>query len=220
MSEVATQEQAPVITMELARPQWALPAQSLLQLEEEFWALLDTEDLVPSDQRQKFAMELQSAFAKTVAKRDRTKAFIKHCRDRRDSIKKQREDLQRVSNAYQSAEDFVRQYIKFVIESLGRDEKGKYRKLKGDTSTFYLSDAESKLKILEPETIPAKYKLATITLPAAQWEELKRQHEHLDTVAQKVSLDIDEDRIKDDLEAGEEVPGADLEMNRTTLNVR
>src|SRR6266699_431846 len=60
--------------------------------------------------------------------------------------------------------------ISRVIESLGLDDKGKRRKLEGNTVTFSLRGCHKRVEVTDELAVPTKYKRVTVTLPAETWE--------------------------------------------------
>jgi hypothetical protein len=61
-------------------------------------------------------------------------------------------------------------YVSRVIESLGKDAKGKRKKLEGTTVTLSLHGSDKRVEIKDERVVPTKYKRVTITLPAETWE--------------------------------------------------
>src|ERR1039458_3441118 len=113
-------------------------------------------------------------------------------------------------------------YVINVIESLGRDAKGKYQKFEGRTVTFGIKDCPPSVEIKDEANIPADYKSVTITMPALQWEELldsldlEQRASVLDSV-EKPKVAVSKTAIKKAIDGGGRVPGADLIVGKKKL---
>jgi hypothetical protein len=198
---------------------------SLYQLEEGLVAFLDTEALVAPEQEQAFREELAEQVKTTVAKRDRVYAFLCQCEvtaaNCGDEIKRLRARKQRFENAARR----MRDYLAYILESLGRDERGKWRKLEGHTVTFGLRDNAAKPDILHPELLPAEFWDLAVTLPESAWHRLLRALEGtgleptLRNALAASTRTINGDRVEADLKQARGVPGA-LLTSRPSLVVR
>ena len=112
-----------------------------------------------------------------------------------------------------------------TIESLGTDDKGKYRTLEGRTTTFSLRACPPSVEVTDEAAIPADFKTLLLKVPAVSWEQLL---DGLDIdqraviVAQVMTADIKVDKrsIKAALESGAHVPGADVVFGRHSLRRR
>jgi hypothetical protein len=60
-------------------------------------------------------------------------------------------------------------YVMRVIDSLGLDDKGKRKKLEGNTITMSLRGCDKRAEITDEAAVPTKYKRVIITLPADTW---------------------------------------------------
>ena len=187
----------------------------LYELEQHLAALVDTEEIVPPEQEEEFARDLQQALLATVEKRDRVGQFLLHLREQVAFAKAERARLADREAFYQRAVDRLETYVTRVIESLGVDGRGKRKKLEGKVLTLALHGCDKRVDVTDAAAVPAKYKRATITLPAETWHlvcasldsELRAR-----VVAEmkSVKVEISAAVIKPDLKAGIAVPGAQL----------
>lgn len=139
---------------------------SLYEHEESLIALLDTEAMVSPEQAAEFERDLAEQLQKTVAKRDKVGAFMKHLDSQ---IAFGAEEIKRIQDRkrlFENVRERLKGYVLNLIESLGPDAKGKMRKLEGEKFTLSLRACPVSLDITDAEAIPLEYKNVTITLPA------------------------------------------------------
>ena len=117
----------------------AVAAQPLYAIEEYLAVLVDTAELVPPDQEQEFRDEFQLALTTAVDKRDRVGQFMAHLEQQIAFANFEIDRLRERKATYQRALDRIEDYVTHTIEVLGRDAKGKYRRLEGKTVTFSLA---------------------------------------------------------------------------------
>lgn len=210
---------------------------SLYELENDLVALMDTDELVSEEQRQQFEVELEEALKNTVAKRDRLAGFISHCEQMQSASAQEIKRLQDRKKHFKSMEDRAREYAKRVIESLGYDEKGNTRKLEGVTATFSLRRNPAKLVITDEQKIADYYRDVSVFCPkpivdwvieqldridddAPSWANKDRPEREEFKAAVGAVSSINNQRIKRALEMGLDVPGADLQIDSTSVQVR
>jgi hypothetical protein len=124
--------------------------------------------------------------------------------------------------AYQRALNRIESYVIHTIEVLGRDARGKYRKLEGKTVTFSLAGCPPSVDVSDESAVPVGYKSLTLKLPAVVWEEIIGSLEtaRREAILRQITshdLSIDKRSIKAAITAGTTVPGADLVTGRTSL---
>ena len=73
---------------------------------------------------------------------------------------------------YQRALGRIENYVIHTIEVLGKDAKGKYRRLEGKTVTFSLAGCPPSVEITDESAVPAEYRALTLKLPALVWEQI------------------------------------------------
>jgi hypothetical protein len=80
------------------------------------------------------------------------------------------------------------------------------------------------VKIIEEEKIPAAYKRITVTLPLPEWQKLvegipEDLQKAVTAGIRKHEISLDLESIKQALNSEEKIEGADLALNRFTLQV-
>lgn len=203
---------------------------SLYDLEQELVALFDTDAMVPVEQRAEFEADLARAIGQSVDKRERVGQFIRFCQLQQANVDTEIERLRDRKARFGAAEEQLRRYVQHVLESLGADERGKPRKLEGRTITFSLCAKPATLEISDESAIPTQYKSATVTMPLALWRLVVDEMEALQgeqpaqvglrQAHERANVSIDRRRVKTEIEAGVEVPGADLALGGYSLRVR
>jgi hypothetical protein len=189
------------------KPAWV----SLKSLEEEYAALLDTQDMVPAEQQQEFDNALRASLEKNQPKRDSVYRCMKYCEMQAREAEEESRRLKARQKFFESAKERMRGYVRYVIESLGPDHTGKYRKLEGTLVTFGLRDQGFEVDVQDEQAVPNQYKRATITMRADHWKQLLEENAWLqiDGVC-NTSFEVMKSWIKPDLGPGKTVPGASL----------
>lgn len=201
--------------------------------------LVDTLDVVEPGMEAELKAEIAQSLKGAIEKRERTAQFIL---DERGRIEVGRERLKAGKNFLDAREaqlDKFENYVAGAIKLLGTDAKGKYPVLKGILTQLRIQQAPSSVKILDAAQVPVEYKTLTLEVGAAEWQEhldwckemkqLKRdphlvdmddddEIETLIPVTVK-STSIDKAEIKNAIEAGAEVPGADIQFGEYGLRV-
>jgi Siphovirus Gp157 len=173
----------------------------LHELEPSLMSLIDTAELVTEEQELAFMEELSATLQSTVAKRDRVGAFIKHCEARKEECAEEIERLQARKKGFANAAERVRDYVLWIIEGLGPDEKGKSRKLEGDKFTFSTRKAKDKLDIYDETLVPNQYKSVSIELRADVYFRYAGVLRELLGIETASNYSVDEALLRKDLEA-------------------
>jgi septal ring factor EnvC (AmiA/AmiB activator) len=195
---------------------------TLYALEEQLTILADTAELVPPEQAQEFLEEFRAALTAAADKRDRVGQFLSHLETQAAFAKAEIIRLQERKAWFERAIEHMEGYVINVIESLGRDAKGKYQKLEGRTVTFGIRDCPPSVEILDEAAVPSDYKAISIAMPALQWEalldslELEQRASVLDSV-ERPKMAVSKTAIKKAIDGGGQVPGADLIVGKKTL---
>lgn len=174
------------------------------------------------DQEQEFREEFQLALTTAVDKRDRVGQFMVHLEQQITFAKYEIERLRERKASYQRALDRIESYVTHTIEVLGRDAKGKYRRLEGKTVTFSLAGCPPSVEVTDESAVPAEYKTLTLKLPAVVWAQIldwldTDQRESVSGIVKRDGISIDKHSIKAAISAGTWVPGADLAIGKTSL---
>ncbi len=197
----------------------ALP---LYAIEEYLAALMDTVELVPPVEELQFRDEFQAALTTAVDKRDRVGQFMAHLEHQIAFANSEIDRLKERKAAYQRAFERIEDYVTHTIEILGRDAKGRYRKLEGKTVTFSLACCPPSVDVTDESAVPVEYKTLTLKLPAIAWEQILAwldtgQREAVSGHVKCQDISIDRRSIKAMINAGTNVPGADLAIGKTSL---
>ena len=190
-------------------------ARPLYDIEQHLAALVDTEELVPDDQEQMYALELHATLLAVVEKRDRVGQFLGHLESQIAFAHAEAARLKTREELYARALARMESYVSRVIESLGTDGKGKRKRLEGSTVTLSLHGCDKRVEIKDERAVPTKYKRVTITLPAETWElmcdslDLDFREQVLGEV-KSPKVEVSTSLVKADLKAEIAVPGAEL----------
>jgi hypothetical protein len=190
-------------------------ARPLYDLEAHLAALVDTEEMVPPELEEQFALELHNALAATVEKRDRVGQFMAHLDAQIGFAHAEIARLKTREQFYAAVLARMEGYVTRVIDSLGLDPKGKRKKLEGTTVTFSLRGCDKRAEVTDEALVPTKYKRVTVTLPAETWEsvcdslDLDLRAQVLEEV-KSAKVEVSTSLVKTDLKADIAVPGAKL----------
>ena len=187
----------------------------MYDLELHLAALIDTEELVPVELENAYALELQATLLATVEKRDRVGHFMAHLEAQAALAVAEIKRLQDRKALYERAFGQMESYVSRVIDSLPLDAKGKRQKLEGNTVTFSLRGCDKRAEVTDEMLVPTKYKRVTLTLPAESWElvcdslDLDLRDQILGEV-KSPKVEVSTSLVKADLKADIAVPGAAL----------
>jgi Siphovirus Gp157 len=190
-------------------------ARPLYDLEAYLAALVDTEEIVPAELEEQFALELHNTLAATVEKRDRVGQFMAHLESQVAFAHAEVARLKTREQFYATVLARMEGYVTRVIESLGLDPKGKRKKLEGTTVTFSLHGCDKRAEVTDELLVPTRYKRVTVTLPAETWElvcdslDLDLREQVLGEV-KSPKIEVSTSLVKTDLKADIAVPGAKL----------
>lgn len=210
---------------------------TLYQTEQNLRAFLDTEDLVPAEMMAEFSAELVAANDAAVSKRDGVIRFIRHCESQ---IEMARAEEKRIADWRKSLEGGLERfegYVARVIETNVPEPNKGPRKLVGRVGEIRLVKKPGAVVITDEAAIPDAFKRITVSIPLEQWERMRtavvRALAYLAERDGAVSgaglvgifevpgkFDVPLAPIKKAIEAGEDVPGADLTVNQFRLEVK
>jgi hypothetical protein len=203
------------VRLEPVPPPLPALARPLYDLEVHLAALIDTEDMIPPEQEQEYALELHATLVATQEKRDRVGQFRGHLQAIAAFSKAEVARLQARQRTYERGLEQLDAYITRVIEMLGRDAKDKRKKLEGKVCTIGLHGCDVRAEVTDEAAVPTKYKKITITLPAESWELLcdSLDLDLRDQILAEVTspkVEVSTSLVKADLKAAIDVPGAKL----------
>jgi len=196
----------------------AVASITLYDAEESLTALLDTQDMVTPDQEQEFLTDFEQALTTASDKRDRVAGRLAKLEAQQAYAAAEIKRLQAFKASAEAQQERLEGYVSYVIQRLGKDAKGKYRKLEGNSSTLFLRACPASVEITSEADVPLDFKMATIKMGAFQWVDIL---ELLDgagyTVAAIADLTVDKAAVKASIQAGEVIAGAKLITDKTSL---
>ena len=193
-------------------------APTLCDAEESLTALLDTAELVTPDQEQAFLADFEAALTTATDKRDRIAHRLARLEAQQAFAAAEIKRLQEFKRSAEAQQERLEGYVSYVIHRLGKDAKGKYRKLEGNTTTMFLRACASSVEIAAEADIPLDYKSATVRISAAMWLDVLNSLASADfPPTYETELTVDKRAVKASIDAGVEVPGAKLITDKTTL---
>jgi hypothetical protein len=203
-------------------PSPAVTAAPLYVIEDHLAALIETAELVSPEQEQEFRAEFQAALIAAVDKRDRAGQFLAHLEQQIDFARFEIDRLRQRKATCERALARLENYVIEIIENLGTDGKGKYRRLEGKTTTFSLRACPPSVEVIDEAAIPSEYKVLLLKLPAGTWEQLLDGLEIEQRAAvlgqvKSPEVTVDKRSIKAAIDGGADVPGAGLVTGRHTL---
>jgi hypothetical protein len=146
-------------------------ALTLYDLEDNLTAMLDTaEGGVDPALEQEFYLKLQADLAATKDKRDRVGQFLSHCDLMQANAKAEIERLQKLRTLYATAQERMEGYVIRVIQALGPDGKGKFRKLEGNTVSLSIQANPASVVFSDAAAVPIEHKKVTVKMPAETWQ--------------------------------------------------
>lgn len=233
----AAPQLAPIDQAEVAlTPQVSRPvarteeAQSLLDLEQEFDAVLRVEgDILPSD-LDEFQQLYRESLVKVRTKRDATGFFLRQCDVWSKEAKELSAHYKNRATFYERVKERVETWVETTIRSLDKDKKGKFKVLEGDRFRLMLIPTQDVVLIEDESAIPSEYKRATAKFKSAAFLErliscavndptsgITRQ-QIADECA--ITYEVRKDDVKTALQSNIDVPGADMAIDRCRLAVK
>jgi hypothetical protein len=203
-------------------PSPAVTAAPLYVIEDQLAALIETAELVSPEQEQEFRTEFQNALTAAVDKRDRVGQLLAHLEQQIDFARFEIDRLRQRRSVFERALERLENYVVETIENLGTDDKGKYRRLEGKTTTFSLRACPPSVEVIDESAVPVEHKTLSVKLPAVTWEQLL---DGLDVELRAAVLElvkrpevaVDKRSIKAAIDGGADVPGAGLVTGRHAL---
>src|ERR1035438_7306758 len=193
----------------------AVASITLYDAEESLTALLDTQDMVSPDQEQAFLADFEQALIAASDKRDRVAGRLARLEAQQAFAAGEIARLQAFKKAKEAEQERLAGYVSYVIQRLGKDATGKYRKLEGNSSTMFLRACAASVDITNDNDIPLDFKSAIVTMPAYLWVDILNA---IDVpCVYTTSTSPDKRAIKAAIEAKIDVPGAKLITDKTTL---
>ncbi len=178
--------------------------------------------LAESAEEEGLTPELDEALVRymegAIEKRDRVAEFILFCEGMAGLAKSEVKRLQARQKHFEATAEHVSVMVLRVLDFLGAT------RLEGRTHTLKKRKCPASVKILEEEKIPPAYKRITLTLPLPDWQALvggipEDLQKAVAASIRKQEISLDLESIKQALNVEEMVEGADLAVNKFTLQV-
>jgi hypothetical protein len=190
---------------------------TLFQIEESIALLAEAaeeEGLTP-DIEQALTTYLQGA----LEKRDRVAEFIQYCEWMAELAKAEIKRLQGRQKHFEAITDRVSAMVLRVLDFLGA------KKLEGRTHTLSKRKCPPSVRINDASRVPSEFKRITVTLRVDEWNRLlaaadDNLRQTVETATVKIEKAVDLKAVKEALNLERDVPGADLVVNRFSLDVR
>ena len=190
---------------------------TLFQIEESIALLAEAaeEEGMTPDIEQALTTYLQGA----LEKRDRVAEFIQYCEWMADLAKAEIKRLQARQKHFEGTADRVSAMVLRVLDFLGA------KRLEGRTHTLSKRKCPPSVRIDDETRVPSEFKRVTVTLRLDEWNRLlaavgDNLRQTVETAIVKREEAIDLKAVKEALNLDREVAGADLVVNRFSLEVR
>jgi hypothetical protein len=190
---------------------------TLFQIEESIALLAEAaeEEGMTPDIEQALTTYLQGA----LEKRDRVAEFIQYCEWMAELAKAEIKRLQGRQKHFEGTADRVSAMVLRVLDFLGA------KKLEGRTHTLSKRKCPPSVRIDDETRVPSEFKRITVTLRLDEWNRLlaaagDNLRQMVETASVKREYAVDLKAVKEALNLERDVPGADLVVNRFSLDVR
>lgn len=145
---------------------------TLFELETDLEALQETVELVAPDQQEDFLKEFSTALTAAKDKRDRVHGFMCHLEAAIAVDDAELTRLKKRKARHEAVLDRLDHYVQTTIINLGKDAKGAWKVLEGNSVTLKLKNNPPSVAINDEAAIPARFKTISVTLPAELWEQV------------------------------------------------
>jgi hypothetical protein len=205
-------------------------ALTLYEIEDDLRALVDTaEGGVEEDQRLAILDEIAERTDQAVAKRDNLIRFLRHLELSQAAAKAEVGRITALADTWARAQERIERYVISIIERCVAEPRRGPKKLEGSLGVLALHKNPDRVggpggaKEPDLDLLPAEYQDVTVTLPAVVWEQvlavLPEEGDYEPRMfGQKFVARKTE--IKAAIQAGAEVPGAELVFGANRLEVR
>jgi hypothetical protein len=197
-------------------------ALTLYRLEDDLAAMIETGEAgIEPELEEQYRATLSTALQNAIEKRDRVAQFIRFLENQAQFAGEEAKRLTARKALFERAAARLREYVRWTIQSMGQDEKGKFKKLEGHTVTFSLRKLPDTLEVADPAKVPSEYKSLTIEVPQMAWEKYIR--ENGDAILPAIintEVKLDRRRLLAALKEGLELPGADIRLGDYGLTMR
>ena len=186
---------------------------NLYKIESDLMALVESAETVTELQREAYALELRAALDNSIAKRQRVGEFLAHCEAQEEACSAEIDRLTALRHRYAKARERVEGMVVAIILERGKDQRGKWPVLEGQTMTLGIASTPPAVRIEDGAEIPAALQTVTVKMQADNWERIVAAlPDEVLGFAGDVSETRTPDRtaIKAALKAGAEIAGVSL----------
>ncbi len=189
---------------------------TLFQIEESLTLLAE------AAQEEGLTPEIEHAFAQylegAAEKRDRVAELIQYCEGMAELAKSQVKRLQARQKRFETTAERVESMVLRVLDAFG------VNRLEGKTHTLKKRKCPASVEVTDDAKVPAEFKRITVTFPLVQWNALlaeapEQLREQIVKNGLKQELAIDLNAVKQALNLEQKVSGADLKINRFSLQI-
>jgi hypothetical protein len=194
---------------------------TLYEIEQDLVAYEETALLVTEEQRAQFEDEQRALIIASQEKRDSYGFAIRACDFQIDNSDKEVKRIEERKLFFQRLKKRLSGLMQYAIESRGTDDKGRYRRLDGKSFSFSLRANPPSVAVTNEDVVPDDKKFITVTLPLDEWRALVKNADiDLSQVTDKGKVCVSKTAIREAIDAGLEVPGADLNIGGHTLVIK
>ena len=146
---------------------------SLWKLEDDLEALLNSVDLVETDEERAWIKtEIAGTLERTVAKRDQVSAWLGREEQHELAVMAEIVRLEKLKTSVRTRRQNIENYVLDCILAKGPDAKGKLPVLEGVTSRFSAKKNPPSVDITDAAEVPEEYCSVTLKIDPAEWREL------------------------------------------------
>lgn len=208
---------------------------TLYEATENVLAIMDTLPMVEDEnERKELEASLAHAISEEVRKVDGFAAHLKKLDSAVAFLKAREAELADRRKMLVNRSDRLKRYAVTVIENMPRRETKagtRYARLEGREYSLGLRAGRARVSVTDEQAVPSQYKDVTVKMPLETWQEIEgelgvygsqQDFEAWKAVLNSVKADITV-RLTDvhaALDAGEDVPGAEIVYGDPTVEVK
>lgn len=207
------------------------PARSLSEIEDFLAAMVESAELVTSEQIAEYLADLGETHEVALAKRDRCAQAIFRYEEMVDLIDarvahlQQRIDqLRDMAQHVKAEQERFEKYLISVVDQYGVvPKRAKNKRLEGKVFALALAVGPDSVLIENEADVPKEFKQVTVKLSLPVYErlvELGFTQGYTETDMPQGTVVVSKKDVKKALDEKREVPGADLEFGKTRLEVK
>lgn len=207
------------------------PARSLFEIEDFLAAMVESAEAVTPEQMKEYLSDLGEASDIAVQKRDRCAQAIFRYEEMIQIVEARRAHLQdrmdQMAILVQRVRDEQRKFEKYlisIVEQYGAAPKGaKNKRLEGRMFALALATSPDSVVVTEEKAVPKEFKKVAVKIALPVYErlvELGFTQGYTEKEMPQGIVEVVKAEVKKALDAGEDVPGADLKYGTTRLEVK